>query len=141
MLKKIIKIYQKNAEIINYLIFGVLTTLVSLITYYILTVTIIDPQKAFELQIANIISWISCVIFAYVTNRKYVFKSKSKEIGKEFFKFVSSRIVTLLLDVLIMFIGVTVLHYNDKIIKILSQIIIIVANYILSKIIVFKNKK
>ncbi|MBQ2873648.1 MAG: GtrA family protein, partial [Bacilli bacterium] len=75
-----INLYKKYKEIINYLIFGVLTTVVSLATYYLLVFTILDPNNPLELQIANIISWITCVTFAYITNRKYVFNSKNKNI-------------------------------------------------------------
>lgn len=135
-----INLYKKYKEIINYLIFGVLTTVVSLLTYYLLVFTILDPINPLELQIANIISWITCVTFAYITNRIYVFNSKNKNIFKELIKFYSSRLTTLFLDMLIMFIFVTKLEFNDKIIKIIVQIIIIILNYILSKIIVFKNK-
>ena len=134
------KIYNKYKEIINYLIFGVLTTIISLLTYYILTITILNPNNGIELQMANIISWIISVLFAYITNRKYVFVSKSDNIITEGGKFFASRIMTLLLDILIMFVGVTTLKYNDKIIKVISQIIIIVSNYILSKIFVFRRK-
>ena len=73
-----IKIYQKYKEIILYLIFGVLTTVISLLTYYALVYTILNPDNAWQLQLANIISWIAGVLFAYVTNRKYVFESKNK---------------------------------------------------------------
>lgn len=135
-----INLYKKYKEIINYLIFGVLTTVVSLATYYLLVFTILDPNNPLELQIANIISWITCVTFAYITNRKYVFNSKNKNILKEIVKFYSSRLTTLFLDMLIMFIFVTKLEFNDKIIKIIVQIIIILLNYILSKILVFKQK-
>lgn len=135
-----IKIYQKYKEIILYLIFGVLTTLISLVTYYILVSTILNPDKAFELQLANIISWIVSVLFAYITNRRYVFESKNKNKKKEISKFFLSRIMTLIMDMLIMFIGVTVLKGNDKIIKILSQVVVIIANYLLSKLMVFKKK-
>lgn len=131
--------YLKYKEIINYLIFGVLTTLVSLVTYYLLVYTILNPNKPIELQIANIISWITCVTFAYITNRKYVFNSKDKNIFKEIIKFYSSRLSTLFIDMLIMFIFVTKLNFNDKIIKIIVQIIIIILNYILSKLLVFKK--
>ena len=134
------KIYLKYKEIINYLIFGVLTTVVSLLTYYLLVYTILNPNNPIELQIANIISWITCVTFAYITNRKYVFNSKDKNIIKEIIKFYSSRLSTLFIDMLIMFIFVTKLNFNDKIIKIIVQIIIIILNYILSKLLVFKNK-
>ena len=63
-------------EIISYLIVGLLTTVVCLGTYYLVTCTFLDPKNSLELQIANIISWVVAVIFAYFTNRKYVFKSK-----------------------------------------------------------------
>ena len=74
------EIYIKYKEIINYLIFGVLTTVISLLTYYLLVYTILNPNKPIQLQIANIISWFTCVTFAYITNRKYVFNSKNKKI-------------------------------------------------------------
>ena len=132
--------YLKYKEVINYLIFGVLTTIVSLLTYYLLVFTILNPENGIELQIANIISWITCVTFAYITNRKYVFNSKDKNIIKEIIKFYSSRLTTLFLDMSIMFIFVTKLNLNDKIIKIIVQILIIILNYILSKLLVFKQK-
>ena len=135
-----IKIYQKYKEIILYLIFGVLTTLISLVTYYILVSTILNPDKAFELQLANIISWIVSVLFAYITNRRYVFESKNKNKKEEISKYFLSRIATLIMDMLIMFVGVTVLKGNDKIIKIISQVVVIIANYLLSKLMVFKKK-
>lgn len=138
-MKEIKKLYLKYKEIINYLIFGVLTTIVSLLTYYILVLTILNPNNPLELQIANVISWITCVTFAYITNRKYVFNSKDKNIINEIIKFFSSRLTTLFLDMIIMYIFVTKLQFNDKIIKLIAQIIIIILNYILSKLLVFKK--
>lgn len=135
-MKEIIK---RNREIISYLIIGVLTTIVSLISYYLLTITILSPNNPLELTIANIISWIISVLFAYITNRKYVFQSKDKNILKEASKFTLSRVTTLLIDILLMFIFVSILHFNDKIIKLLVQIIIIILNYIFSKLLVFKK--
>ncbi len=135
LLKKLL-----NKEVIMYLIFGVLTTVISLAVYYGLIFTILNPDSAIQLQIANILSWVAGVIFAYVTNRKYVFESKENNKVKEISKFVTSRIGTLLLDMLVMFVGVTLLKANDKIIKLLSQVLVIVGNYILSKLFVFKNK-
>ena len=135
------KLYLKYKEIINYLIFGILTTIVSLLTYYLLVYTILNPNNLIELQIANIISWITCVTFAYITNRIYVFNSKNKNIIREIIKFYSSRLTTLFLDMLFMYIFVTRLEFNDKLIKLIVQIIIIILNYILSKILVFKTKE
>lgn len=138
-MNKLINIYKDKKEIINYLIIGVLTTLVSLITYYLLTFTILDPNNDIQLQIANIISWIISVAFAYITNRKFVFESKSKDIKKELSKFVSSRITTLIIDMLLMFILVSLLHFNDKVIKLIVQVIVIILNYIFSKLFVFNK--
>ena len=135
------EIYNKYKEIINYLIFGILTTLVSLGTYYLLVLTILNPDNALELQIANIISWITCVTFAYITNRKYVFDSKNSNILKEATQFYIARLAVLLIDMTLMYIFVSKLHYNDKLIKLIIQIIITITNYILSKLLIFKKKK
>ena len=111
MINKCIKIYIKNKEVINYLIFGVLTTVVSLLVYYLLTFTILDANKPVE----------------------------NNNIKKELSSFVGARIITLIMDMLIMYIGVTIFKGNDKVIKIISQIIVIVSNYLFSKIFVFKK--
>ena len=132
-------IYHKNEEVWNYLIVGGLTTLVSLGTYYLCVFTILNPNNAFELQIANVISWITSVIFAYITNRIFVFKSKEKNIEKEAFSFIGSRVTTLILDMLMMFILVTLCNFNDKLSKILVQILVVIGNYIISKLFVFKK--
>lgn len=132
--------YLKNKEIINYLFFGILTTIINLLTYYILILTILNPNKPIQLQISNIISWIISVTFAYVTNKKYVFKSKSKNIKKEIITFYSSRLSTLFIDVILMFTFVTILQLNNIIIKVIASIIIIILNYILSKIFVFQKR-
>ena len=126
-------------EVILYIVFGVLTTLVSLVTYKLCVVTFLNAENALQLQIANIIAWIVSVAFAYVTNMKFLFESKNSNKLQEASKFVTSRIATLLMDMLIMFIGVTLLKFNDGIIKLISQVVIIVANYVFSKIFVFKK--
>lgn len=136
-MKKIKDLFIKYQEIISYLIFGVLTTVISLATYYLLVYTILDPNKGFELQIANIISWIAAVTFAYFTNRKYVFKSNKEKRLKEAFNFYLSRLSTLLIDMFLMWLLVTELSFNDKVIKMIVQIIVIVLNYVFSKFLVF----
>ena len=140
-MSKILALYKKYKEVINYLVFGVLTTILTLLIYYGLTYTIIDPNNALMLQGANIISWVVAVIFAYVTNRKFVFESKSNNIIRECASFFGARIVTLIMDMIIMFIGVTVFKGNDKIFKLISQFVVIVSNYVFSKLFVFKKKK
>ena len=139
-IREIIMKIMKNKEIIMYLVFGVLTTIVSLFTYYLCSYTFLDTTNDIELQIANIISWIIAVIFAYVTNRKYVFNSNNTNIRKEFLDFGKSRLLTLFLDMALMFLFVTLLKFNDKIVKLFVQFIIIIGNYILSKIFVFKGE-
>ena len=136
LLKKVL-----NKEVIMYLIFGVLTTVVSLLVYYGCIYTFLNPENAVQLQIANIISWIAGVAFAYITNRKFVFESNEANQLKEISKFVTSRLATLFLDMIIMFIGVTCLHGNDKIVKLISQVLVIIGNYIFSKLFVFKKQK
>ena len=140
-MKKLINLYKKYEELINYLIVGVLTVVVTLIVYYICVYTILDPSNAIELQIANVISWFFAVLFAYYANRKYVFKSKEQNILKEGLKFYGARVVTLLIDMLFMFLTVTTFSLNDKIMKILSNIIVIILNYIISKLFIFVHKK
>ena len=144
-MQKIKELYFKYKEVINYLIFGVLTTIVSLAVKYLLLFTIFDASNALELQVAVIISWIAACLFAYITNRIWVFESKSKKIIKEMITFFVARLSTLGLEMLIMFIFVTALGLNSDIWVIIwtlvSQVLVIVGNYILSKLIVFKNKK
>lgn len=139
LINKCLEIYKKHKEGFNYLIFGGLTTVLSLAVYYALTFTILNPKNTLELQIANILSWIVGFLFAYFTNRKYVFESKNEKVKEEFFKFFLSRISTLFLDMGIMFVFVTCLKLNDKIFKAVSQILVILGNYVLSKCLVFKS--
>ncbi len=133
-------IYYKNPQIWNYLIVGFLTLVVSLLSYYIFTRTFLNPNNNLELQIANVLSWVMAVIFAYFANRIFVFKSKNKNYGQEFLAFVGSRILTLLLDMATMYIIVSLLSWPDFTGKIISQVIVIIMNYIFSKLLVFKTK-
>lgn len=134
-------LYDKYREIIIYLIVGVLTTIVSLFSYYVCVNTILDPNNGIELQIANIISWSLAVLFAYFTNRTFVFKSKTNNKLKEAFSFVLSRVLTLLIDMAIMFLLVTCLKQNDKIAKLVVQVVVTILNYLFSKLFVFKKRK
>lgn len=144
-MQKIIELYKKYEEIVNYLIFGVLTTVVSLATKYLLLFTILDAKNSIQLQIAVIVSWITACTFAYVTNRIWVFKSKSKNILKEAISFFAARLATLGLEMLIMFVFVTALGLNSNLWVIVwtlvSQVLIIIGNYVLSKLLVFKKEK
>lgn len=144
IINKSFEIYKKNEEVFNYLIIGVLTTLVNIITKYALLFTIFDAKNPTQLQIVVIISWIVAVLFAYVTNRKIVFKSKNSSVLKEFVKFIEARILTLIVEMLFMYIFVTLLKLDTDllvaILSVISQFIVIALNYIFSKIFVFKTK-
>ncbi len=136
-------LYNKYKEFINYIIFGVLTTIVNLLTKYLLLFTILSASNGFQLQTAIIISWIIAVLFAYFTNRKYVFESTNKNKLKEFINFVLARLATLLIEMFVMWFFVTYLKLNSDmqvvLFTIIAQIIVIVGNYIVSKLFVFKK--
>lgn len=134
--------YKKNKtkEIINYLIVGVLTTFVNIATKFLLTLFIFNKENKLELQIVLVISWIVSILFAYITNRLIVFKSKNK-IVKESISFITSRISTLLIEMFISFILISLLKFNYYIFTILIQVMIILLNYIFSKLFVFKKEQ
>lgn len=131
---------EKYGEIVRYLIVGILTTVVSLGTYYGCVFTLLNPENALQLQLANVLSWIIAVTFAYATSRIYVFQSKQENILREMAAFYSSRLLTLFMDMAIMFIMVTLCRVNDKLAKLVVQVVVTVANYVFSKIFVFRRE-
>ncbi|MEG3036045.1 MAG: GtrA family protein [Bacilli bacterium] len=140
-MQKLTKLLIKNKEeIVNYIIVGGLTTLISLISYYLFS-TILLNDTAINMEISNVLSWIISVSFAYAANRKYVFKSKT--LGKkkhfEIINFLSSRIFSLLIEMILMYLMVILLSINNMVSKVIVQVIVIVLNFILSKLIVFKK--
>lgn len=138
-MKKLLALYSKYKEIILYVFFGGLTTLVNFVFYYIFT-RFMFLNELWASAFAVILS----ILFAYVTNRKWVFNSEAqgaKEIFPEMLKFFGGRAFSAVLDVFIIFITVTMLHFNDLIMKIISNIIVIIINYIISKVFVFTRKK
>lgn len=143
-MKKIIQLYKKYEEIINYLVIGGLTTLVNLVVKYALLFTVLKAENPVQLQIAVIVSWIIACLFAYITNRKIVFKSKSEKIIKEFVSFVTARLITLGMEMLIMYIFVTALRLNSNlwvvVWSIVAQVVVVVANYVFSKLFIFKKE-
>ena len=132
---------KKYNEIIRYLIVGALTTVVSLGVYYICVLTVLDPHSSLQLQVANILSWIAAVTFAYIMSRIFVFQSKRKDWLQEAAAFYSSRMLTLFMDMAIMFVMVTLCGVNDKLAKLVVQVVVTVANYIFSKLFVFRVSK
>lgn len=141
MMSKIKTIYRKYEEIIKYVIVGGLTTVVSMACFYASVWTFLDGNDPLQLQIANIISWIGGVAFAYVTNRTIVFKSQNSNILKEIVSFTSARVLTLFLDMGVMFVLATALQINYNISKLISTVLVTVGNYFISKLLVFKKEK
>ena len=133
-------LFEKYGEVIRYLIIGGLTTVVSLAVYYACVCTFLDAEDAVQLQVANVLSWIAAVTFAYFTNRAFVFRSHNKNVLKEAIAFYTSRVGTLLTDMGLMFLGVTVCGWNDKVMKIVVQVVVTIGNYIISKFFVFNKK-
>ena len=126
-------------EIIAYLIVGVCVTIISLGSYYLLTFLFFNPNDPIELQISNVLSWIFACTAAYFMNRIFVFKSKDKNIMSELTRFIFSRITSLFMDMFCMWVIVSVFLLSDVIGKIVSQVVVTVANYFLSKFLVFKK--
>lgn len=128
----------KYKSVILYAFFGVLTTVVNIATYYVSAHLI-----HLDTLVSTCIAWVAGVLFAYVTNRKYVFESNKIGFGAvliEVFSFFSCRLATGAVDVAIMYIFVDVLHFNDMFIKIFSNVVVIVLNYIASKLIIFRKE-
>lgn len=135
----IIKIYRKHKEAIDYLFWGGVAFLLSMVLFYLFA----NVMNIYE-QIANIISWVICVIFTYLTNRTFVFCSKVKgfkNIFKEFKDFVTARLLTLVMENAILFVMIDLLSLNNMVSKLVGQFVVIVSNYFLSKLWIFKKKK
>lgn len=139
-MKKIWAIYQKYEELVNYLVVGVLTTMISWLTYALCKLAM-NVDNAIIMQIAVILRWVAGVAFSYFMSRKFVFKSKNPKILREAVDFTTSRIVTLFLDMFVMWILPTVLKVDDWIATFISAVLVVIMNYIFSKFIVFRKKK
>lgn len=136
---RLVDIFKKRREIIMYIICGVATTLVSLLIYYVCAEFFFDVNNAFQLQIINVISWVLSVLFAFVTNKILVFKSKASPF-KEMMRFYLARIGTLLIDMFLMYLFVTVLLQNDMLAKCVVSVVVIILNYIFGKVLVFRKE-
>ena len=138
--KTIKGLYLNYKEIINYLVFGGLTTIVNFVAYCIFARAI-----GIDEVLSSGIAWVCGVIFAYVTNKIFVFDSKTetkKELLKECASFFLARVVSgITCDVGTFALMVKVFHINDIVSKITTQVIVVVLNYVLSKLVIFKKKK
>lgn len=137
--KNLKEIYLKYKELINYLIFGGLTTIVNFICYYIFARMI-----GIDEVISSALSWFFSVLFAYITNKMFVFDSKTKGIKnliRECISFFLARILSgILCDIGSFALMVKVFNINDIISKIITQVMVVIVNYIFSKFLVFKKK-
>lgn len=132
------KMWKKYKSIAAYLFFGVCTTIVNMIVYYI------SARKLGMSTVAGTcVAWAMAVLFAYITNRKWVFESRAdglQEILREIVSFFLCRLATGFLDMFFMFVFVDYMGLNDMVIKALSNVLVIITNYIASKLIVFKKR-
>lgn len=144
--------YIKNKSVLLYLFFGGLTTIVSIFTFWLaellisadFNVSILGSLYSIKVILTNAVSWICAVLFAFFTNRIWVFNSPT-ETWKEFWgqmaAFFGGRFATFLLETVILVVFVSALKFNELVIKILAQIAVLVSNYIISKLIVFRDRK
>lgn len=138
-MNKLVNIYNRYREQILYLVFGGLTTLISIITYAVFT-----ELADINILIANILSWIISVAVAYATNKSVVFRSDKKGVAQvlnEALSFYAGRLLTLLIEEAILFVFIDLANLPNMPVKIIAQIIIIVLNYIISKVFIFKKTK
>jgi putative flippase GtrA len=127
-----------NPETISYIIFGVLTTVINILVFNILNV-----QLHWDWAISNVLAWVFAVIFAFITNKLFVFQSKSftlKLFLWECTTFFGARLLSLGVDMLGMWIMLDLCHIDSMISKVVVNVIVIIINYVLSKLIIFKKK-
>ena len=128
---------KKYKEQISYLFFGGCTFLVSIVTFYLFT-----KGMGMSATVANIPSNAIAILFAYVTNKLFVFEKKTeggKALLKEFLSFIGGRLLTFLMEEVIIYVGTEVLHIDGMIVKIAGQVAVIVSNYFISKFFVFRK--
>lgn len=121
-------------EVVMYVIFGVLTTAVNFVTY-LLFARVLNIHYL----ISNVLAWFLSVLFAYITNKIWVFESKNPNILKEMSLFFGGRIFSGVVDTALMYLLIDVLVVSDVISKIIIQVIVVILNYVISKLIVFKK--
>ena len=137
MLQKIRALVVKYWDILSYLVFGVLTTVVNYAVYLP-----IYNLLGLSAAVSNVIAWVAAVAFAFLTNKPFVFKShdwSAKTVIPELTKFVSCRVASGAMQTLILLLTVDILGWNGNIWKLITQVLVVVLNYITSKLVVFKK--
>ena len=138
MIQKLRNLVGKYWDILSYLFFGVLTTVVNYLIYL--------PVYNFcglSAALSNMIAWVGAVIFAFLTNKPFVFRShdwSAKTVVPELTKFVSCRIASGVLETVILFLAVDCMNWNGNIWKLVTQVLVIIINYVGSKLLVFRKK-
>ncbi|RRK10491.1 GtrA family protein [Lactiplantibacillus garii] len=138
MIQLVQQVWQRHRSVLAYLIFGGLTTAVNFILFGVLTL----PAVNCPYLISNVIAWFGSVLFAYVTNRRWVFDSQATTLRarvREVASFFWYRALSLGVDELIMFVGVSLLAGNGMLVKLIDQVIIVLINWVFSKYLIFKK--
>ena len=136
-IKKIYSLYMKYKEVILYLIFGGLTTLVNIVGYILLS-----RWLQMDTMSANGIALALSILFAYVTNKLFVFESRTDSLSaavREFCSFITCRLITMAIDMMIMYVTVDILGWYDVAMKVLANILVIALNFVFIKLIIFKK--
>ena len=137
-MKLIINLMKKYKSFIAYAVFGVFTTIVNIVTY-----NVCYYNWKLSNTLSNIIAWVLAVTFAYLTNKVWVFDSKSwawKVLRKEVPAFISCRLATGVMDLIIMFVCVDFFGWHALLMKLLSNVLVIILNYVFSKLVIFKKR-
>lgn len=145
------RFYIKNKSVLLYLFFGGLTTLVSILTFWLaelfirsdFNVSIFGSMYSAKVVLSNAISWICAVLFAFFTNRIWVFNSPTDSwtgFFKQMAAFFGGRFATFLLETAILVVFVSMLDFNEMLMKIIAQLVVLVSNYVISKLIVFRKR-
>ena len=130
--------YEKYKELLLYIFFGGCTTLISVGSF-----VLFDPVLGMNELLANALSWVLAVGFAYITNRIWVFCSQTKgqALWQELVTFYSGRLLTLGMEELLLLIFVTWLDFNSTAVKIAAQVAVLMGNYLISKFLIFRKQK
>lgn len=139
MRKKFVDLLKKYEEILLYLVFGFLTTVINYLVYLPL-----HNATTMLAAFANVIAWCAAVVFAYLTNKPFVFKSRDwtmNTVLPEAGKFIAARIASLVIETVIIFITVDVMSWNGNYMKIITSVLVVIINYVASKLVVFNKKR
>lgn len=131
------KLFKKYRELIMYAIFGVLTTLINIGVFYVL------KKLGVGTYVNNTIAWIASVLFAFVTNKYYVFNSKARDkktFTKEAISFFGARLVSYFIDMGLMYLLIDIINIDKMLAKIITNVIVIIINYVVSKLVVFRKE-